>query len=867
MAKIKVREYVAVRPPKDSTGLSVGFTSTIRQVNRLGTTLTGIGRSIGQIHTLHEFSEEWLDSSGDRRSRKIRRDDKQAHKRWLEKGRVEEKLKNKKQDQEAEDAQESDVDGEEVIDESKLKDNVRKEKGGRLKGFLGLFKAIGGLLAPFIAQLGLFAGLDWVSKNPEKVQTVIDFLVGWGKFGYKILSFGIDKFLNGVTDLMGAGDPDKTMGERVWAGVKGIGGLLVGLGGLWAASRVFMPWKLINDTRRFMQLWDIFNAQGEDQDQQRDRGNRRQQRPTRRQRTARASKAARQRYARRYGGDAARRRFQGNVKGRGPLNKMRATANKVNQGAKKLSGGLKKLTGKLGRMKGLTKGLTRIAGPAMAVLSGVNAYQDALAAGKSNSQAVGIGVGKAAGGMIGAVVGTALLGPFLGPFAPIIGGIIGDWLGGWAGEHLGPIVEKAFKKVFEFLKKAKTFIKDTIKKVLDIQLKFIKPFLDFTFYWVDLLADAVDQLNKFNDFIMNAVLDSVIETITNIISGAEFLANKAGQAWNAITGFFGFSQGGPVSNKNQVYREVHQRKRTEQNKLPKKASGGKIRAWYTTGTGGASKKLPMGKEINYGMLYMHHSQPTTFRSYGSHKIGYPKDYNFSNTTSGDPWPSSGRDVGIPTPLDAEVIYKDPTSRSGGYGNTVVIKTKQGFMQYSHLHSFGNFRPGDKIKAGTIVGGQGDTGTPGSWHLHMNAPKRLHEVFSNYISMGKPVSGSTGRTPSQEEDGTESQTDSGAASAGPSMDLSFLKGGIIGNDPMAAGQESEYFGSLESAVGAISPTASSGALNKVGSLSAFSSQQSMNRALAPGGSTIMIQQIRNAANGSTQSVIVSQPNPSPLINKC
>lgn len=865
MAKIKVREYVPVRPARDSTGLSVGFTDSIRQINRLGTTLTGIGRSIGQIHGLHEFSEEWLDSTGERRTRKIRHQNKQSHKRWLEGRRVDEKLKNKKQDQEAEDLQEKDVDDENVVDESKLKEKVKKEKGGALKGILGFFKTIGNLLVPFIAQLGALAALDWVSKNPDKVQTVLDFLVGWGKFGYKILSFGIDKFMDGVATLTGTTDPNKSVMERVFDGVKGIGQLVLGLGGLWAASRVFMPWKLINDTRRFVQLWDIFNGESEDQQDQQQRG--RNQRPSRRQRTANASKAARQRYARRYGGDAARRRFQGNVKGRGPLNKVRATANKINRGAKNFSNGLKKLSGKLGRMKGLTKGLTRIAGPAMAVLSGVNAYQDALAEGKTNTEAVGRGVGAAAGGVLGAVIGTALLGPFLGPFAPIVGGLIGDWLGKWAGEKLAPLVEKAFKKVFEFLKKAKRFIKDTIKKVLDIQLKFIKPFLDFTFTWIDLLADVVDGINKFNEFILNAVLDGVIDTIRNIINGAEFLAEKAGAVWNFVTGLFR-AEGGPVSNKNQVQREVHQRKRTEPKKMPKKASGGKIQAWYTTGPGGASKKLPMGKEITYGMLYQHHSQPTTFRSYGSHKIGYPKDYNFSNTKSGDPWPSSGRDVGIPTPLPAEVVYKDPTSRSGGYGNTVVLKTKQGFMQYSHLHSFGNFRPGSKIPAGTIVGGQGDTGTPGSWHLHMNAPKRLHEVFSNYISMGKPVSGSTGNTPSQEEDGSESQSVDGAeVAAAPQYSLSdIFQGGIIGNDPMSAGAEEEYFGSLQAAVGAIKGTDNQ-SINKVGSLSAFSSQQAMNRALAPGGSTIMIQQIRSAANGETQSVIVSQPNPSPLINKC
>ena len=64
---------------------------------------------------------------------------------------------------------------------------------------------------------------------------------------------------------------------------------------------------------------------------------------------------------------------------------------------KKLGAGFKKL----GQSKGLTK-LAKIGGGAMSIMSGIGAYQDALAAGKSNSQAIGIGVGKAAGGIAGA---------------------------------------------------------------------------------------------------------------------------------------------------------------------------------------------------------------------------------------------------------------------------------------------------------------------------------------------------------------------------------------------------------------------------------------------------------------------------------
>ena len=77
-------------------------------------------------------------------------------------------------------------------------------------------------------------------------------------------------------------------------------------------------------------------------------------------------------------------------------------------------------------------------------------------------------------------------------------------------------------------------------------------------------------------------------------------------------------------------------------------------------------------------------------------------------------PSSGVDVAIPTPLEGKILYRDPESVAAGYGNTVVIKTAEGMMQFSHLHSLGDFKVGDVVKAGTIMGGQGDTGSP--WRM-------------------------------------------------------------------------------------------------------------------------------------------------------
>lgn len=181
--------------------------------------------------------------------------------------------------------------------------------------------------------------------------------------------------------------------------------------------------------------------------------------------------------------------------------------------------------------------------------------------------------------------------------------------------------------------------------------------------------------------------------------------------------------GGPVANKP---RDV------ASNKIKAMASGGyaggKIK--YFGVNGGGNKLLNPGQTYTYSDLRMHHSSPTTRRT-----DGYPKDYTLLHGTD----LSSAPNADIPVPLDSEVIYKD---NAGGYGNTVVVKNATGRMLFAHLSRMGNFRVGDRIKAGTIIGNQGSTGGNYEDHLHMDAEPAGHEAFVNYITSGKPTFGST-----------------------------------------------------------------------------------------------------------------------------
>ena len=165
---------------------------------------------------------------------------------------------------------------------------------------------------------------------------------------------------------------------------------------------------------------------------------------------------------------------------------------------------------------------------------------------------------------------------------------------------------------------------------------------------------------------------------------------------------------------------------------------GKIK--YFSSNGGGNKILNPGQTYSYSDLRSHHSGSNTKRT-----DGYPRDYTLLHGTN----LASSPNADIPVPLESEVIYK---ASAGGYGNTVVVKNQTGNMLFGHLSKYGNFKVGDKIKAGTIIGTQGKTGGNYEDHLHIDANPAGHEAFVNFITSGKPTFGSTssasGESPGQ-----------------------------------------------------------------------------------------------------------------------
>jgi hypothetical protein len=159
-----------------------------------------------------------------------------------------------------------------------------------------------------------------------------------------------------------------------------------------------------------------------------------------------------------------------------------------------------------------------------------------------------------------------------------------------------------------------------------------------------------------------------------------------------------------------------------------------------TSNGGGNKQLTPGRTFGFADLNPHHSDEGKTRVYGGMSIGVPKDYGMGVLPNYMPSGSNGR---VPLPVPGKVLVKEWNKQSG-YGRTVIVETNMGKMQFSHLSKFGKFNVGDQLAAGAVVGVQGGSGDSGerdyAEHLHLNATKKGHEAFVNFITSGKPTTG-------------------------------------------------------------------------------------------------------------------------------
>ena len=171
------------------------FRTITSGMNSLGASMNGIALQV----------EAMTQAMKDRVSSKIRGDaivkkqedaaDKQEADREKKKTNAErlQELKKKRAD-----AEENSEKKKKKVQSEKMKEFKEAAKSA-FGGFFGaIARFLGGIFKIFIA----FAALDWISKNPEKVQKLVEGLAAIGKFVWKITSFLVGSAFDGLIKFM-----------------------------------------------------------------------------------------------------------------------------------------------------------------------------------------------------------------------------------------------------------------------------------------------------------------------------------------------------------------------------------------------------------------------------------------------------------------------------------------------------------------------------------------------------------------------------------------------------------------------------------------------------------------------------------------
>ena len=480
-----IRSFVKIKPTAAKTPIGVNFNELRKGINRTGTTVQSIGVNLEQARKLIEFERQFLREKGTKEIQNVKAEVKQKETFASKVKRLGKQLfQRKKRD-------DSERIAEEGLDEGKKESKKTVEKVKKpVKGFL---EAIGSILGTVVKYFITFAVLDVMEKNPEAFVKV--FKLAWtiGKFAFNLAKFGIAGIMDGLTNMFG--DFSDLNEGKVKRGLRFILGAFQVLGGfaaLRAATYILKPWKLMQDINWVRGVFRGSKQAGVDPNA----------RPPRGVRSSNASKEARQRYARRYGGRAAKNRFASRVPGRQAF-----------KGSTTM--------GRMGRSAMSMKGMG-----ALSVLGGGMRIASGLQSGEGAGTAVGAGVGQAVGGIAGAAALTAVA-PWLGPLAPMIGSAVGSFLGEWVGKSIGPIIEPIMGPIGEYFKMIFDIIKDVGAELLKPFQEMFGALFDFLGPLFGLIGEGLKILGDFTKFVLGGAINVIGKTVQFIISNAKRLMNPA----------------------------------------------------------------------------------------------------------------------------------------------------------------------------------------------------------------------------------------------------------------------------------------------------------------------------------------------------
>ena len=242
-----LKKFVKIKPIETKSSVGINFNEFRKGINRTGNLADGIGANFFEQKTLLKFQNEYLDTSKTQQLEVVEEEKKDKKKLFSDYKQRLRRMLGKKKRQKAEDAAEEGA--KEGDKEGKKRLEVIKKP---IKSFL---QTIGKLLGNIVKYFIIFGALDWIEKNPEKVQKLARLVFAIGKFAWWLGKWGIGKILDGITNLVGTFEDE----NAVQRGLRFLGGAFQLVGGIAAlrfAQYMIMPWKILKDAKRVNSVFE-----------------------------------------------------------------------------------------------------------------------------------------------------------------------------------------------------------------------------------------------------------------------------------------------------------------------------------------------------------------------------------------------------------------------------------------------------------------------------------------------------------------------------------------------------------------------------------------------------------------------------------
>ena len=247
-----LKKYVNVPPPRATTAFGKQLRAQTFAYNRLGNTLTGIGKNLQGIITMMETQKEFFVGNFAERTKEQKKETKTKLSMRKQTAKKKKKKEDRIQDQQAEVAQELEPNEEEENEEGlKQAEEAPKKKLSWIETFAAPFKPLFSFIKNIIKPLLVVGFMTWLSdpKNTKRIETFLRFIRGLGKLVFGLVSFGMSSVLDGIGNIFGDREPGQSHLSKAFEAMFGVFKILGGMASFWLASRMLMPWKLLSDVK------------------------------------------------------------------------------------------------------------------------------------------------------------------------------------------------------------------------------------------------------------------------------------------------------------------------------------------------------------------------------------------------------------------------------------------------------------------------------------------------------------------------------------------------------------------------------------------------------------------------------------------